>query len=59
MRCMAAVVVTLLTASCSKSDGQICIDNYMDMFDRANPDATSKHRAAFKRLIIVKCTDPG
>jgi hypothetical protein len=56
---MAAVVVTLLTASCSKSDGQICIDNYMDMFDRANPDATSKHRAAFKRLIIVKCTDPG
>jgi len=58
MRYAVLVFVGLFAASCSKSDGQICIDNYLDMFDRANPDASSGKRTAFKRMVTVQCTDP-
>lgn len=58
IRYFAIIIAALLTSSCSKTDGERCIENYMDMFDRANPDASSKRREAVRRVFTIQCTDP-
>lgn len=58
MRCTLLFIIALFVPGCSKSDGEICIDNYMEMYDRANPDATNKQRNGFERVITIRCTDP-
>ena len=59
VKALFAATVCLLVVACSKSDGQICIDNYMELYDKAHPDASSKARHAFKQMVSLRCTDPG
>jgi hypothetical protein len=59
MRYVAPIVVAALSLSaCAKSDGQICIDNYMKIYDEGHPEATRKARKLFKELVTARCTDP-
>lgn len=59
LKTLLAAAVCLLTVGCSKSDGEICIDNYMELYDKAHPDASSNARHAFKQMVSLRCTDPG
>lgn len=48
----------LFLTACEKSTGQICIDNYMQMYEQANPDADNEAKAARKRGATIQCTVP-
>lgn len=58
MRILPLLLMTLITAGCSKTDGERCIDSYMEIFDRNNPDASSKRRDKVEMVITIQCTDP-
>lgn len=58
MRYLIVLTVVMLLTGCAKSNGQICVDNYMEMFDKAQPNASSDRRATVKRLYTIQCTDP-
>jgi hypothetical protein len=52
------VILALFASACSKTDGERCIDSYMEIFDQRNPDASTKQRQNAERVITIRCTDP-
>lgn len=58
MRFSALLFLICALSACSKSNGELCVDNYMEIYDQGHPKASAKTRKAVKQLVTVECTDP-
>jgi len=58
MRYVTLLISVTLLLGCSKTDGERCVENYMEMHNEMFPKDSPAQNRVMRQQITAHCTDP-